>query len=365
MQEMFAVVHDTRHPGHTKHKLCDILTITMCAVMCGQDELWSIYAYAQNKAELFRERFGIKSIPSKATFSRVLASIDGKEVADLVINHMKQLLGEGGDIIAVDGKAIRSTSKEGVPHSAIQILTAYLTESGVVLGQEKIYQKTNEIPTFQETLSYLNVAGKTVTADAMHCQRETCKKVIKKHGNYVFGLKENQKTLYDDVALYFEDKDLQNEMEIYTTIEKNKGRIEQRVCRKASNIDWLIRNHSWPGLKTVFAVDRTITKSKGTTKETSYYISSSDDSADRLLSIARNHWGIESMHWMLDVVFSEDDCILESEDAHVALNAFRKYALAMHRNYITQRQIKQSKRSHMIKCLMNDNLMLQILTASG
>ena len=311
------------------------------------------------------ETFGIKSIPSKATFSRVLGSINGYEVVKVIVAHMKQLLGEDGDIIAVDGKAIRSTSKEGIPHSAIQIITAYVVETGVVLGQEKIYQKTNEIPTFQEMLSYLNVAGKTITADAMHCQRETCRKVIKKHGNYVFGLKENQKKLYDDVALFFEDSDLRDETEIYTTIEKNKDRLERRVCRKASNIDWLTREHAWPGLRTVFAVDRTITRPKGTTKETSYYISSLNESPERLLSIARNHWGIESMHWMLDVVFSEDHCILASEDAHMALNAFRKYALAMHKNYIMQKGIKHSKKTSMFNCLMNDDLMLQILTATG
>ena len=157
--------------------------------------------YIRNKSEFFSKNFGIQDIPSKPTVSRILRMIDGQQVAEIIIQIMREQIGESGDVIAVDGKAIRSTAKEGKVHSALQIITAYLTESGVVLGQEKIHEKTNEIPTFQEMLSYLNISGKIVTADAMHCQKETCQKIIVRGGDYLFGLKENQKTLHDDVKL--------------------------------------------------------------------------------------------------------------------------------------------------------------------
>ena len=204
MQEYFKAIEDTRHQSYIKHRLCDILVMIMCAVLCGLDDLGTVMVYIQNQADFFEQNFGIKETPSKPTVSRVLRMIDGQQVAEVIIRIMREKIGESGDVIAVDGKAIRSTSKDGETHSALQIITAYLTESGLVLGQEKIHEKTNEIPTFQKMLSYLNVSGKTVTADAMHCQKETCKLIVSKGGDYLFGLKENQKTLHDDVALYFQ-----------------------------------------------------------------------------------------------------------------------------------------------------------------
>ena len=123
--------------------------------------------FAQNKSAFFNEYLGIEQIPSKPTFSRVLSVIDGQMVAESILSLMQKQLGIDGDIIAVDGKAIRSTAELGKTHSALQVITAYLTANGVVLGQEKIHKKTNEIPVFQQMLDYLDVAGKIVTADVM------------------------------------------------------------------------------------------------------------------------------------------------------------------------------------------------------
>ena len=152
MQKYFNEIADNRHPSYVKHRLQDILVMIMCAVLCGLDELGAVVVYIQNKADFF----GIQEIPSKPTVSRVLRMIDGKQVAQIIIEIMREQIGESGDVIAVDGKAIRNTSKESEAHSALQIITAYLTGSGIVLGQEKIHEKTNEIPTFQEMLSYTN-----------------------------------------------------------------------------------------------------------------------------------------------------------------------------------------------------------------
>ena len=276
MQEYFKAIEDTRHQSCVKHRLQDILVMIMCAVLCGLDELGAVMVYIRNKAEFFAQNFGIQAIPSKPTVSRVLRMIDGKQAAQTIIDIMREQIGESGDIIAVDGKAIRSTSKEGEAHSALQIITAYLTGSGVVLGQEKIHKKTNEIPTFQEMLSYLNVSGKTVTADAMHCQKETCKKVVEKGGDYLFGLKENQKTLHDDVALYFNNLPDDAEIETFSTSEKNGGRIEKQICRKTTQIAWLDNREKWAGLRAIIEVERIVTFKGKTTRERSYYISSRD-----------------------------------------------------------------------------------------
>ncbi len=118
--------------------------------------------------------------------------VDGKAVGEVILQAMRDKIVSRGNVIAVDGKAIRSTGEKDKPHSALQILSAYLTENGVTLGQESIHEKTNEIPIFQQMLDYLDVQGKVITADAMHCQRETCRKIIEKKGDYVLGLKNNQ-----------------------------------------------------------------------------------------------------------------------------------------------------------------------------
>ena len=364
MQRYFAIIEDPRHQGYVKHKLSDILLIVMCAVLCGMDQLCDVMAYAQNKADFFRTNFGIEQIPSKPTMSRVLSVIDGQKIAETIFAILQETLGTQGDVIAVDGKAIRSTSVAGKPHSALQIITVYLTGNGVVLGQEKIHEKTNEIPVFQKMLSYLNITGKTITADAMHCQRETCAKITERGGDYVLGLKENQKSLHDDVELYFADASSNDELEQFVMVEKNGGRVEKRVCKKIKSAKWLQERHEWPGLVTAFCIERTVSTKKKTTKETSYYITSTDESAEKLLCIVREHWMIESMHWMLDAVFSEDESRFSSDNAHLCMNAFRKVALGLQKNYIATVKKKCSVKRHLIDCLLNEQLLLKVIASA-
>jgi len=178
LQAKFSVIEDYRHASYIDHTLADILIIVMSAVLCGLDGLAEIMQHATNRAEFFKDKFGIEQIPSKPTVSRVLNMINGDAVAQIIIEIMRERSDIVGDIIAVDGKAITSTSKPGSPHSALQILTAYITESSVVIGQQAIHGKTNEIPVFQAMLGVLAIKGKTITADAMHCQKETCEKII-------------------------------------------------------------------------------------------------------------------------------------------------------------------------------------------
>lgn len=362
MKRYFAIIDDPRHQGYVRHKLCDILSIVMCAVLCGMDQLCDIMAYAQNKADFLRTHFGIEQIPSKPTVSRVLSIIDGQKVAETIFAILQETLGTQGDVIAVDGKAIRSTSTAEHPHSTLQIITAYLTENGVVLGQEKIDEKTNEIPVFQRMLAYMNIKGKTITADALHCQRDTCAMITQRGGDYVLGLKGNQRMLHEDVELYFRELDDKGCVEEFSTLEKNGGRVEKRTCRKLKDITWLQERHDWPGLKAVFSVERTNSTTRKTTTETSYYIASTDASAKRLLCIAREHWNIESMHWLLDVVFSEDTSRFLSENAHLWLNVFRKYALAVQKKYVSSLPKKPSAKRHLMDCLLSDQTLLKVIS---
>ncbi len=144
IKEKFSSICDTRHQSYVEHKLSDILVITMCAVLCGIDSLNGIISYAENKKEFLENKFGITKIPSKPTLSCILNMVDAGNVAGIITGIMKESIEDTGSVVAVDGKAMRSTVEKGKPHSALQVLTAYCTESSVVLGQEAIHEKTNE-----------------------------------------------------------------------------------------------------------------------------------------------------------------------------------------------------------------------------
>lgn len=359
LQKKLESIEDFRNQSYITYKLSDVLTIVMSGVICGLDSLEDLVIFAKERVSFFKDMFKIDKIPSKSTFSRILSVIDGKAIAQIVIDCMKESVSQLGDIIAVDGKAIRSTTKN--KHPALQILTAYLTESGVTLAQEKIHDKTNEIPVFQNMLEYLDIKNKVITADAMHCQKETCDKIIKKKGDYVFALKENQKNLYNDIKLFFENET--DVFDVYTSpVESGHGRIEERTCTKIKDISWLHDIKLWNGIKSVFAIRRKVSDKSGKnmSDETSFYISSLDVEPEKLLKITREHWKIESLHWMLDVVFNEDMSNFESEKAHECLNAFRKFALLLHKNYLKKQNKKISIKSSMLQCLINTNRIYDI-----
>ena len=194
----------------------------------------------------------------------------------------------------------------------------------------------------------------------MHCQRETCRRIIQRKGDYLFGLKENQPSLLADVRLYFADQSGQTEWERSQTVEKNAGRIEKRICRKIKDISWL-KEHKWPGLQSVFSIERIVEAHGHHSRETSYYISSRDASAKQLMELAREHWKIESMHWILDVTFSEDDCRFLSENAHKTMNVLRKFALAVHKNFLAARHKKSSIKASMLSTLLDSYCLLELL----
>lgn len=302
LKEKLSKITDKRSVGYVKHPLVNILIIVMCATLCGLDSLCEIFGYANEKKKMLKKYFGINKIPSKPTLSRVLNIIDGDEVVKVIIDIMKDMVDQNGQIVAVDGKAIRKTHKDNYKNSALQILTAYCTDSGVVLGQEMIASedKTNEISVFQEMLKYINITNRIITADALHTQKTTCYMIIEGKGDYILCLKENHKNFYKEVDAFFTDESNKNIIKSKTIVEENKGRLEKRTCYKAKDLSHFSHASEWTGLKSIFAIKRVITTKKGTSTEISYYISSCTSSASVLLKNTRQHWKVESMH--LDVI---------------------------------------------------------------
>lgn len=355
-------IRDVRDPMYSTHNLADVLIIIMACVLCGCDSLRHLAFVAGERADFFREYFGITKVPSRATFGRILRIIDPKELGDAIIELMVERFGTMGGVLAVDGKAIRSTGDGNGTSGMLQILTAYVTGSGVTIAQEAINEKTNEIPTFQKMLEVLDIEGKVVTADAMHCQKKTCKRIVEKKGDYVIGLKGNQPTLHEHVESLFGNLAREDHFEIAQTVEKRSGRLETRTGYKLKDISAL-EHHNWPGLQSVLCIHRVTECKEKTTEELAYYVSSLDAPTIDLMYYAREHWKIESMHWMLDVVFSEDNCGLADEKAHETLNVLRKLALATHKNHLAATGSKLAMKYSMEKARMKDDYLIELITS--
>lgn len=359
---------DRRVQNRSSYKISEVLIIIFCSILCGFYTLEDIEIFAKERADFFERVFGIASIPSDSTMSRILSILDAKVVVREVVHLMKEIFKEhaheiqepGDDVIAVDGKTIRSTKKGG---QVLHILTAYLTKNSTIIGQERIHAKTNEIPTFQEMLMYLSIKDRVITADAMHCQKKTCEIIIEKKGNYVIGLKKNQPRLYEDVQTYFESeiKEAPEEFEIHEEAEKGHGRITRRIGYKFKDIKWLDQRKDWKNLKSIFAIKR-ITEIKGTvSEEVSFYISSLNKPIKELMQYPREHWKVESMHWMLDNTYNEDRCYFKYENTHESCNAFKKLSLSLHKGFMQERGEKGTLKSSMLKCLLDENRLYEML----
>ena len=189
--------------------------------------------------------------------------------------------------------------------------------------------------------------------------------MVSNGGEYVVGLKGNQKSLHEDIALYMDEciKDKNIYVETAFTSEKSRDRFEKRECFKAPSISWIESADEWRGLRSVYAVRRKTVTPWGKGVETSYYLSSLAVPCEEMLRIVREHWKIESMHWMLDVVFTEDECMILSPNGQKAMNIFRKLALALHKNYISDlpQKTKPSMRRNMRRSMMNEKLFLAVL----
>jgi predicted transposase YbfD/YdcC len=362
-KKYFEDVEDTRYEGFVDHKLWQVLTLVMCACMCGTSKLDEIVSYGKEKIEFLSQQFGIESIPSKPTLSRVLNMVNGEKIAQCVVCIMRDYIGTEGDIIAFDGKAIRQTYQDSRAEK-VHIVSAFVTKTGVILGQKCIPEKKNEIPVVRDLLDLFDISGRIITADAMHCQRDTVEQIVNRGGDYVIGLKKNQRKFYNDVEHHFENAD-KSALEKDETNELNKGRNEQRLCFKTTDESLLSKYSNWKNLNAIYMVIRNTTEKSKLTSETSYYISSLDVEPSRMLEIVREHWKIEAMHNVLDVSFGEDEGRVLSKNGQITLNAFRKLSFAMHKNYIDETvatKTKPSIKSNMFKALLNDKIIPSILS---
>ena len=240
-------------------------------------------------------------------------------------------------VIAIDGKVLKHSFDKANDQSALYMVSAFASATGLVLAQEKVDEKSNEITAVPQLLEVLAIKGAIVTIDAMGCQKAIAQQISEQKGDYVLALKGNQGTLHKDLELFLEaESNKANESsavtDFFETVDKGHGRIEVRKCYVTGQLDWLEQKPQWQGLQSAAMIESARTINGETSVERRYYISSLPANAELISRAIRSHWGIENqVHWVLDVTFGEDDSRVRTGNAaenmsivrHIALNMLR------------------------------------------
>jgi predicted transposase YbfD/YdcC len=356
----FSSIEDPRVNRQKLHKLEDIFFITICAVICGADNWVAIEEFGKAKEFWFTEILGLThGIPSHDTFGKVFSALDSAAFSESFSRWVSDLakLSEG-EIVAIDGKRVRRSMDTASNKAAIHMVSAWAHQNRLVLGQEKVKDKSNEITAIPKLLERLDIAGSIVTIDAMGCQREIAKKIVEKHADYVFSLKGNQGELYDDVKCWFENN---TSLETsHTDIDAGHGRIETRYVRASMDIEWLKQRHHWPHIESIIAVTATRNIKEKEAIETRYFISSlKTNDAKRLGLAIRAHWAIENeLHWTLDVAFDEDQSRARLGNSAANMATLRHIALNLAKSEKTTKVGVKTKR---LKAGWDNNYMLKML----
>ena len=281
------------------------------------------------------------------------------------MNSIQQLT--QGQVIAVDGKTLRRSQDRTAGKEAIHLVRAWAWENSLVLGQTRTDAKSNEITAIPELLKLLDVSGWIVSIDAMGCQKEIAQTILEGGADYLLGVKGNQGWLYDDVRDLFEGAEEAGydgvPHDLATTLNKGHGRIERRECRTTSDpacLEYLSTAGDWPGLRSVGMVRSERREGDRVSVESRYYISSLESDAQRFLKATRSHWGIEnSVHWVLDMSFREDESRVRSGNAPENLATIRHAALNLLRQ---DRQSKISIKAKRKLAAWDNDYLLSILS---
>ena len=263
--------------------------------------------------------------------------------------------------IALDGKTIRSTTKMDNYKSPLHIVSAYISELGMTFAQKSVNDKSNEIPAVQELLNELDIKGCIIVADALNCQKETAKIIVKGKGDYLLCAKDNQANLKKDIEEYVQDDNLRKAMDKISKTEKNRERTEKRTAYITNDIKWLENRKDWAGLVCIGAIHTEFESKKGKTSEWHYYITSKHLTAEELLYHARKEWSVETMHWLLDVHFEEDFCRVGDKNIQQNLNMIRKLALNIIKQYKSTVKSKKAISKIMFDCLLDCTSLLKVI----
>ena len=368
LEACFSDLPDPRVQGRCDHQLIDIVMIAVCAVLCGAESWSEVEEFGQSKASWLKQYLELPAgIPSHDTFSRVFRLLDASAFQRrFMIWVEQQFYISRGQVIAIDGKTVRGSGDKFRGQEAIHLVSAWASEAGVLLGQRKVDEQSNEIKAVPELLNLLFIKGCIITVDALNCQKDIAQTIIDHDADYVFALKANHPQLHQDVIDWFDwarahdFRDVTHDF--HQTVNKGHGRIEIRRCWALQDplaLENMGHYESWAGLRTVVMVERERHIAKNVQAQTAYYLSSLNADAKRILAATRAHWTVEnSFHWTMDVIFGEDASRVRLDEAPENFAVIRHIALNLLKQHPANLSIKRKR----FRAALDDGFLLQLLT---
>jgi len=365
--EYFASIPDPRVDRTRHHSLTDILALSLCAVICGADSFCAIETFGRARESWLRTFLRLRhGIPTHDTIGRVLAALDPQALGEAFrqwVTAVARLT--QGEVVAIDGKTLRRSFQEAGSSVFVHMVSAWATNNGVVLGQVKTEEKSNEITAIPRLLKLLSIKGCLVTIDAMGCQKQIGADIRDAGADYLLAVKDNQPTLNAEVTAIFERcrrEPAMFGMDFHETRNTGHGRTEIRRCWTTDMVEGLSQHSDWRGLESLVMIEAERTVTGKTSIEHRYYICSCKSlSAQSALQAARQHWAIENeLHWVLDVVFREDDCRVR------AGNAAENFAVMRHLSMNLLKSVKNTKLSIKLRRMSaawDQAFLMRVLTA--
>jgi predicted transposase YbfD/YdcC len=342
--DYFKELPDPRQCGKVVYPLDELLLLCLLAVLGGAETFVDIARFGEKKLGLLRRFRPFRDgTPSHDHLGDIFATLDAAQFQRCFVAWVAALTGAPADVIAIDGKTLRRSYQKKGAKAPIHMVSAFAARQRLVLGQVKVAEKSNEIIAIPALLAMMAIEGAIVTIDAMGCQRDIAQQILDQKADYVLALKGNQGTLREDVEVFAAEQKANGfkdtKVSRHQTVDGDHGRIETRTYTAIHDIAWLQERHDWPGLQGVVMVEsvREIPgSSPGTDKierETRFYITSLAWLAIQLGPVIRSHWAVEnSLHWVMDMIFRDDECRIRTAHApanfttlrHIALNLIRK-----------------------------------------
>jgi predicted transposase YbfD/YdcC len=359
----FADLQDPRQLVKVIYPLDEILLLSLLAVLAGAETFTAIAQFGKDKLDFLRRfRFFANGTPDHDRIGEVFAVLDAEQFQKCFVGFAAALTGIPSDVIAIDGKTSRRAKKGGV--NLIHMVSAFAARQRLVLGQVKVVEKSNEIVAIPRLLDMLAIEGAIVTIDAMGCQREIARKIIGKKADYILALKGNQGTLREDVELFANEQKAKNFKDTtvsrHETVDGDHGRIETRRTTVFHDIGWLQERHDWPGLKAVVMVDSEREIGAKVERETRFYVTSSAETAEKLGDIVRSHWAVESMHWLMDCLFRDDESRVRTEHAPANFTTVKHIA----HNLLRRHPAKLSMTTKRLKAGWNEQFLASLIAAN-
>ena len=368
--DYFRDLPDPRQAGKVVYPLAEMLLLCLLAVLGGAETFVDIARFGEKKISLLRRFRPFRDgTPSHDHLGDTFATLDAQAFQHCFVAWVAALTGTSADVIAIDGKTLRRSYQKKGAKAPIHMVSAFAARQRLVLGQIKVADKSNEIVAIPALLDMMAIEGAIVTIDAMGCQRDIAEKILEKKADYILALKGNQGTLREDVEVFAAEQKANGfkdtKVSRHETVDGDHGRIETRTYTAIHDVAWLRERHDWPGLRGVVMVESTreIPGSSPATdkieRETRFYITSLVRLAHQLGPVIRSHWAVEnSLHWVMDMIFRDDECRIRTDHAPANFTTLRHMAL----NLIRKSPGKDSLRLKRKIAAWDDNFLASLIT---